>query len=61
MALTGRAVTVQDIPTSDYPTPARRPPNSRLDCTATRAVFGIDRPDWRAALARVLQQLETAS
>ena len=53
----GRAVTVEDIPTSAWPTPARRPANSRLDCTATEAAFGIARPDWRAGLADVLKEL----
>ena len=48
---------VTDIPTSDYPTPAKRPANSRLDCSATRAVFGLERPDWRAGLADVLSLL----
>jgi dTDP-4-dehydrorhamnose reductase len=54
----GRDVAVTDIPTEAYPTPAPRPGNSRLDCTATKAVFGIDRPDWREGLAEVLQELE---
>ena len=53
----GRAVTVTDIPTEAYPTPAPRPGNSRLDCTATKAVFGIDRPDWREGLDGVLDEL----
>ena len=57
MAQAGRAVTVTDIPTSAYPTPARRPANSRLDC-ATLATFGLDRPDWRADLAQVLTELD---
>lgn len=51
-------VTVEDIATASYPTPARRPRNSRLDCSATEAVFGIARPDWRAGLAAVLRELE---
>jgi len=42
------------IPTSDYPTPATRPKNSVLDCTKITQVFGIDQPDWRPALSKVL-------
>lgn len=49
---------VTDIGTADYPTPARRPGNSRLDCSATESVFGIKRPDWRDGLAAVLQELK---
>jgi dTDP-4-dehydrorhamnose reductase len=55
--LAGREVTVTDIPTADYPTPAARPLNSRLDCSATEAAFGLPRPDWRAGLAGVLADL----
>ncbi|MFC3286611.1 SDR family oxidoreductase, partial [Paracoccus aerius] len=48
---------VRDIPSSDYPTPARRPANSRLDCARIGRDFGIARPDWQADLDRVLKQL----
>ena len=50
---------VTDIPSADYPTPAKRPLNSRLNCTTTEAAFGISRPDWRASLTHILTQLET--
>ena len=50
-------VEVAGIPTTDYPTPARRPSNSRLDCATLTAAFGIDRPDWRQGLADVLADL----
>jgi dTDP-4-dehydrorhamnose reductase len=53
----GLQVAVEDIPSSDYPTPAARPKNSRLDCTATEAAFGIPRPDWRAALRETIAEL----
>lgn len=52
---------VRDIPTSAYPTPALRPANSRLDCASLTKDFGIERPDWRAGLARILQELEKAA
>jgi dTDP-4-dehydrorhamnose reductase len=48
---------VTDIATSDYPTAAKRPRNSRLDCKSLAQVFGIERPDWRAALRDVLHEL----
>ncbi len=53
---TGRAVTVTDITTADYPTPAARPANSRLDCTSLQDAFGIPRPDWQAALTRIIKE-----
>lgn len=56
----GRAVTVTPIPTTDYPTPAKRPLNSRMDCSAIGQVFGIPRPDWRDGLNIILQELEDA-
>lgn len=60
-AQAGRSVTVEEIATTEYPTPARRPLNSRLDCRATEAAFGIPRPDWRAALTEVLEELRIAA
>lgn len=48
---------IEDIPTSAYPTPARRPLNSRLDCSLFDATFGIARPDWRAGLSDILKEL----
>jgi dTDP-4-dehydrorhamnose reductase len=54
----GKAVTVTPIPTTDYPTPAKRPLNSRIDCSATQQVFGIARANWRDGLNMILQDLE---
>lgn len=48
---------VQGIPSADYPAPARRPLNSRLDCAAWTADFGVPPPDWPAALADVITEL----
>jgi dTDP-4-dehydrorhamnose reductase len=45
------------IVTRDYPTPARRPLNSTLDCSRIRRAFGIDQPDWQGSLGRVIAQL----
>ena len=50
-------VAVTGIPTTDYPTPAARPLNSRLDCESLFKDFGIRRPDWKAALSDVLKEL----
>ncbi|MDF1682195.1 dTDP-4-dehydrorhamnose reductase [Ponticaulis sp.] len=55
--LSGRAPEILPIPTTDYPTPAERPLNSRLDCSEIEKDFGIERPDWRESLARVLEEM----
>ncbi len=52
---------VVDIPTSDYPTPAKRPLNSRMDCSSLEETFGIQRPDWRDGLADILRDLKTGA
>ena len=57
MAQAGLACQITDISTSAYPTPAARPLNSRLDCSAFEAEFGVKRPDWRLGLAAILQEL----
>ena len=46
------------IPTTEYPTPALRPLNSRLDCEITERTFGIARPFWRDGLEEILKDLE---
>lgn len=53
----GMAVTVNDIPSSQYPTPARRPFNSRMNCESLQDL-GIERPDWVADLKIVLEKLK---
>lgn len=53
----GREVSVTGIPTKEYPTPATRPLNSRLDCSAILADFGIKQPSWQAELSRILKDL----
>ncbi len=58
MAQAGLDCTITDIPSADYPTPARRPANSRLECSALQTSFGISPPDWQAGLARVIDQLK---
>ncbi|MBN9064096.1 MAG: dTDP-4-dehydrorhamnose reductase [Rhizobiales bacterium 65-9] len=45
------------ITTADYPTPARRPANSRLDLSKIRRDFGIAPPDWRPATEAIVRRL----
>jgi len=53
----GLNVEVKNIPSSDFPTPAARPGNSRMNCSDLTEVFGIPRPDWRESLNDVLKDL----
>lgn len=56
-ALGGPVARVKGVPTSDYPTPAKRPLNARLDSGKARAAFGIRMPDWEAGLKRSVRVL----
>jgi dTDP-4-dehydrorhamnose reductase len=49
--------TVAPIATADWPTPARRPADSRLDCGKLSRVFAIVLPDWRNALSRTITEV----
>ncbi|HWU72825.1 MAG TPA: sugar nucleotide-binding protein, partial [Sphingomonas sp.] len=53
----GPSARVKHITTADYPTPARRPRNSRLDCTALFERHGVRLPDWRIGVAAVTTRL----
>lgn len=49
------AAAIKAITTAEYPTPARRPANSRLDCSRLEADFDLLMPDWQPYLERMLQ------
>lgn len=61
MAEAGLDCRIDPIPTSDYPTPAQRPLNSRLDCFSLSAQFGISQPDWRVDLSACVKILQSAN
>jgi dTDP-4-dehydrorhamnose reductase len=48
---------VAPVPTSAFPSAARRPHNSRLDTARFRAAFGLELPAWEAGVARMLQEI----
>lgn len=48
---------IRPISTAEYPMPARRPANSRLDCARLENDFGLQMPDWQPYLVRMLQLL----
>ncbi|RMX05029.1 dTDP-4-dehydrorhamnose reductase [Corticibacter populi] len=52
-----RIANVEPIPTSAYPTPARRPLNSRLDTSHFQQIFGLHLPDWRQGVDRTVTEL----
>ncbi|MDR2240991.1 MAG: dTDP-4-dehydrorhamnose reductase [Zoogloeaceae bacterium] len=52
-----RVQRITPITTADYPTPARRPANSRLATDAFRARFGLALPDWRDSLQLCLEEI----
>ena len=56
LGMLDRAVPVIPIPTASYPTPARRPAFSLLDCSETRALLGDGHVHWRAQLRRMLEE-----
>jgi dTDP-4-dehydrorhamnose reductase len=53
----GPAPRIRRIASADYPTPARRPLNSVLDCGRIARAYGLTQPDWRPGLARVIEEL----
>jgi len=52
-----RPESVQAITTAEYPTPARRPANSRLDTSSFREAFGLMLPPWQDGVRHILQQI----
>jgi dTDP-4-dehydrorhamnose reductase len=57
----GPSASVRPIGTADYPTPATRPSNSRLDCGLIARVHGVMLPDWRTSLDDVMDRLQPAA
>ncbi len=55
--VTGRRPRIVPIPTSEYPTRARRPANSELDCSLFAATFGFRAEDWRDRTRQVTAAL----
>jgi dTDP-4-dehydrorhamnose reductase len=48
---------VTPISTADWPTPAKRPADSRLDCGKLARQFGVTLPDWQSALPGIVTRL----
>ena len=57
-AQVARSVSITPIQTRAYPAAAKRPLNSRMDCSTTNSTFGIKQPNWRIGLNEILKELE---
>ena len=53
----GKQPLIKALATPQYPTPARRPANSRLDCSKLHDSFGVRQPHWRSGLSDCLHEL----
>lgn len=53
----GPAARVRAIATDQYPTPAQRPANSRLDCSKLKKIYGIELPDWQSGVRECVTRL----
>jgi dTDP-4-dehydrorhamnose reductase len=53
----GPHAAVREIATADYPTPARRPANSRLDCSQLAKCHQVRLPDWQTATGQIVARL----
>jgi dTDP-4-dehydrorhamnose reductase len=50
---------IRAVPTSAFPTPAKRPGNSRMDTRKLRDTFGLALPSWQAGVERMLTEVLT--
>lgn len=60
LGLLGGAIAVHPISTAEYPTPARRPANSALDCSQTSVLLGLTPTPWRVRLRATLETVAAA-
>ncbi|GGY53956.1 dTDP-4-dehydrorhamnose reductase [Parvularcula lutaonensis] len=56
-AIGGPTASVEHIPSSEYPTPAKRPAYSVLDSSALEKAFGVRLPDWREPVASIVARI----
>ena len=58
MGLLAHAIPIHPITTDQYPTPARRPRNSVLDCRRIMRAFGVQAPPWQEGLTAMLARIK---
>ena len=61
LGLLERMAAVMPITTAEYPTPAKRPSYSLLDCSSSRQALGLDASPWRQCLRQLLHSIPTAT
>lgn len=61
LAMISSNPTVSAITTQQYPTPAKRPHNSRLDCSKIKEAFGVDPDNWHQSLEEMLNEIKGVS
>lgn len=61
MALKVQPDAITGIPSADYPTPARRPHNSRMDASRLEQAFGLRLPQWQQGVDAVVAELAALS
>jgi dTDP-4-dehydrorhamnose reductase len=61
LAMLSSTPTVSAIATEQYPTPAKRPHNSRLDCSKIKEAFGIESDNWHQSLEEMLKEVKGVS
>ncbi len=57
MGIALKAGTIEPVPTSAFPTPARRPHNSRMNTQKLQATFDLHLPDWQTGIERMLNEV----
>lgn len=57
MVRAGHPCRIEDILTKDYPSVAKRPHNSRLDCSTFSSAYAVPLPDWQAGLSPIVDEL----
>jgi dTDP-4-dehydrorhamnose reductase len=48
---------IEPVPTTAFPTPAKRPLNSRLSCDKLNQAFGLRMPQWQMGVERMLTEV----
>jgi len=56
--MTGASCTVNPVPTTQFPTPAKRPAYSAMDTSKIIEVYGVITPDWRSQLSIALEKIK---